>query len=128
MKCNVSEGKLSLHSDTNALLEADLAVERKIIVHIYTAKEMGDAGGPLPSLAGFATGTGEEQTLPVPSVSPRRVIRMLQLEEPHRSYNPSSPSLAASSRCRKPQLLVVPKHSNMVLLPGVAFGLDVLFQ
>lgn len=114
VKCNVSEGKLSLHLDTNSLLEANLAVERTIIVHFYTAKEMGDGGGPLLTLAAFDMGTGEEQILPVPSVSPLRVIWMLQFEDPHRSYNPSSPSLAASSRCRKPQFLVDPKHSRAI--------------
>lgn len=114
MKCNVSEGKLSLHLGTSFLLEANLAVERKIIAHIYTAKDMCDTGGALLTLAGFDMGAGEEQTLPVPSVSPLRVIWMLQLEDPHRSHNPSSPSLAASSRCRKPQFLVAPEHSSAI--------------
>lgn len=45
MKCNVSEGKLSLHFDTNSLLEANLAVERKIIVHTTQQKKWVTLGG-----------------------------------------------------------------------------------
>lgn len=111
MKCNVSLGKLILHLDTMPFLEANLGLRRKIIIHIYTTKAMGGAGGSLLTLAGFEEGTREEQTLPAPWVSPLQVFWVLQFEEPCRAYNPCSPSLAASSSCRKPQFLLDPKHS-----------------
>lgn len=111
MKCNVREGKLILHLDTMPFLKANLGLKRKIVKRIHTAKEMGDAGGSLLTLAHFEVGTREEHTLLAPCVSPIQVFWVLQFEDPHRAYNPRSPSLAASSSCRKLKFLVDPKHS-----------------
>lgn len=92
-------------------LEANLGLKGKIVIHTRTAKEMGDAGGSLLTLAGFEVGRGEEQTLPAPCLPPLQVFWVFQFEDPRGVYNPSPPSSAASSSCRKPQFLVDPKHS-----------------
>lgn len=105
VKCNVSEGELILHLDTMPCLEANLGLKIKIIICIHTAREMGDSRGSLMTLAGFEVGTREEQTLPVPCISPLQDFWVLQFKDPRRAYTPSSPSLAASSSCRKPQFL-----------------------
>lgn len=92
-------------------LEVNLGLKIKTILCIHTAREMGDSRGSLMTLAGFEVGIREEQTLPVPCISPLQDFWVLQFKDPCRAYTPSPPSLAASSSCRQPQLLGDPKHS-----------------
>lgn len=107
VKCNVSEGKFVLRLDTTPIIEANLGLKREIIIHIRPAKEMGDAGGSLLTLAGFEVGTREEGTLPAPCLAPLRRLWVLQLGTP---VGFVAQPLDASSSCRKPQVLVDPKH------------------